>query len=192
METRYLILPGVGNSGPQHWQTRWERSDARFRRVQQRDWDNPDRSEWTFALERVVEASGADVVLVAHSLGCLLVAHWAQETRRRIRAAFLVALPDPSGPNFPPQATGFSPLPREKLPFPSVVLASSDDPYASVDFAERYSSRWGSTLIRVGAAGHINASSNLGDWPEGRRVLESLVGEQDAAISQRSPLTDSG
>lgn len=176
MNPSYLVLPGVGGSGPQHWQTLWERSDARFQRVQQRDWDNPVCSEWVSALERAVQASGPDVVLVAHSLGCLLAAHWAEETRLKIQAALLVAVPDPSGPNFPPQATGFFPLPQKKLPFRSILVAGADDPYGSIDFAGRCSSLWGSTFKHVGAAGHINASSNLGEWPEGRRFLESLVG----------------
>lgn len=175
MDTRYLILPGVGNSGPQHWQTLWEQGDAKFERVQQKDWDNPVCSAWVSTLDTAVAASGPDVILVAHSLGCLLVAHWAQKTRHRVRAAFLVAAPDPSGANFPPQAIGFAPLPRRRLSFPSVLLSSSDDPYASIEFARQRSSDWGSTFIDVGAAGHINASSGLGDWPQGRCVLESLA-----------------
>jgi predicted alpha/beta hydrolase family esterase len=175
MNPRYLVLPGVGGSGPEHWQTLWERCDTRFQRVQQRDWDNPVCSAWVSALEGAVKASGPDVVLVAHSLGCLLAAHWAEETHLKIRAALLVAVPDPSGPNFPQQATGFFPLPQKKLPFQSLLVASSDDPYGSIDFAGRCSSVWGSTFKNVGAAGHINASSNLGEWSEGRRLLESLV-----------------
>ena len=87
MHTSFLIIPGYGNSGPEHWQSLWQQQDARFRRVEQRDWWSPQCSEWVATLERAVAASGPDTVLVAHSLGCGLVAHWAAQTRQRIRAA---------------------------------------------------------------------------------------------------------
>src|SRR5262245_41734033 len=105
---RYLVLPGIGNSGPGHWQTRWERSDPAFVRIRQRDWDSPVRDEWVRALEQQVRAGD---VLVAHSLACLVVAYWAQKTKIVVQGALLVAVPDPSGPAFPKQAAGFSMLP---------------------------------------------------------------------------------
>ena len=115
MHTTFLIIPGYGNSGPEHWQSLWQQQDARFRRVEQRDWWSPQCSEWVAALERAVTASGPDTVLVAHSLGCGLVAHWAAQTRQRIRAAMLVAPPDPEGPAAELNIQGFVPVPDPKL-----------------------------------------------------------------------------
>jgi uncharacterized protein len=171
-----LILPGIGNSGRQHWQTLWAAANPEFRRLQQRDWDHPKRDEWVEALElAVAHQAGAETVLVAHSLACLTVAHWAAQTRYRTRAALLVAVPDPEGANFPKQAQGFSPVPLEPFAFKSVVVTSLDDPYASLQYSQRCAEAWGATLVNVGKAGHINASSGLGGWPEGFRLLQELM-----------------
>ena len=176
MKPTVLILPGLSNSGPLHWQTLWEQHDPAFKRVQQRDWENPDCAEWAAALEREVEQAGPDVVLVAHSLACLLVAHWAHVTKRRIKGALLVAPPDPEAITFPEQATGFSALPREPLPFASIVVCSADDPFGSCEFAAECAAAWGSRLVELGALGHINAESGLGRWDQGLQLLASLVG----------------
>ena len=170
-----LILPGIGNSGPQHWQSLWEASDARMRRVQQRDWDRPVCADWCSALEVAVAASGPRTVLVAHSLACLMVAHWAARTSLTVAGALLVAVPDPSGPAFPAEATGFGDVPMQALGFPSVVVASSDDPYGSPAWAAHCATAWGSRLVELGPKGHINAASGLGDWPEGRTLMAALA-----------------
>jgi predicted alpha/beta hydrolase family esterase len=178
---RFLILPGFGDSGPHHWQTLWEKRDPRFKRVKQRDWDHPDRVEWVGALGRAIADYPGDMVLVAHSLACLLVAHWTLASqprmRGRVRAAFLVAPVDPNGPAFPADATGFAPVPLFPLPFPSVVVASTNDPYSGVGYAAGLAQAWGSRCEIAGAKGHLNAESGLGDWPEGLALLESLVRE---------------
>lgn len=174
-----LIVPGIGNSGPRHWQTLWERQHPEWRRVQQRDWDRPVRDEWLQALESAMAEAPAPSVLVAHSMGCLLVAHWAQRSSLPVRAALLVAVPDPEGPCFPPAAQGFQPVPSEKLRFPSLVVASSDDPFGSVAHARRCATDWGSAFIEIGAVGHINADSGLGDWPAGLELLERLLTLRD-------------
>lgn len=175
IDTTVLILPGIGNSGPDHWQSRWERANPGFVRVQQRDWDNPVCDEWVGVLEQSVARAGADVVLVAHSLACLLVARWADGTRLKVRGALLVAPPDPDGPNFPGKAIGFSPMPLSSLGFPSVVVASTNDPYADPAFAERAAMAWGSRFVSIGASGHINARSGLGDWDEGFSMLRRFL-----------------
>ncbi|MEK1907278.1 MAG: alpha/beta fold hydrolase [Pseudomonas sp.] len=175
MSTRFLILPGYGDSGPTHWQSLWQQGDAQFRRVEQQDWLNPVCSDWVMALEQAVADSGADTVLVAHSLGCSLVAHWAAQTRLPIRGALLVAPPDPQGPAAELNLQGFAPLPPQALGFPSLLVASSDDPYGSLDYARAAAQRWGSRLQLIGAYGHINGDSGLGDWPEGRALLQSLL-----------------
>jgi predicted alpha/beta hydrolase family esterase len=170
-----LIVPGIGNSGPQHWQTLWEQRHPRWRRVQQRDWDRPVRDEWLQGLDSAMAEAPTPSVLVAHSMGCLLVAHWAQRSFVPVRAALLVAVPDPDGPFFPPAAQGFQPVPPMKLRFPSLVVASTDDPFGSVAYARRCATDWGSAFVDVGAAGHINVDSGLGDWPAGLALLERLL-----------------
>jgi predicted alpha/beta hydrolase family esterase len=108
---------------------------------------------------------------VAHSLGCLLVAHWGSRFAGKIMGALLVAVPDPRGANFPTRARGFAPLPTAPLPFASIVVASTDDPYADMQFAQAHADSWGSQIINIGAKGHINAASGLDDWPQGRALL---------------------
>jgi len=178
---QYLVMPGIGDSGPHHWQTLWEKRDPRFKRVKQRDWDYPDRVEWVSALGRAIADYPGDLILVAHSLACLLVAHWTLTSqprmRGRVRGAFLVAPVDPGGPAFPVTATGFAPVPLSPLPFPSLVVASTNDPYASVAYAAGVAQAWGSRCEIAGAKGHLNSESGLGEWPEGLELLESLVRE---------------
>lgn len=170
-----LILPGFGNSGPQHWQSQWQAAEPAFHRLAQRDWEHPVCLEWQAVLEQAVTDAGSEVVLVAHSLGCLLVAHWAVHSKQQIRGALLVAVPDPAGPEFPAQASGFAPVPMQPLPFPSIVVASSDDPYGSIDHVRACANAWGSRRVEIGAAGHINAASGLGDWQQGFDLLRNLT-----------------
>ena len=169
-----LILPGIGNSGPDHWQSHWEQARNNYIRVNQSDWDNPKCADWVAALEGSVKRSGADTILVAHSLACLLVAHWAAQTNLPITAAFLVAVPNPKGPAFPTQAIGFDRLPIQRLPFKSMIIASTNDPYGGVAYAEERAAIWGSDLVNIGAAGHINSASGLGAWPAGHILLQQL------------------
>lgn len=174
MSAPVLVLPGIGNSGPQHWQTLWEQSQPDFRRVAQRDWDFPVCAEWVAAIEQAVRQAGPDVVLLAHSLGCLALAHWAAGEHSPIRAALLVAVPDARGNNFPPQAAGFADTPEQAFPFRSTVVASADDPYGSPENAARLARAWGSRFVEIGQCGHINADSGLGAWPAGYALLQEL------------------
>ena len=174
MTTPVLILPGLGNSGPEHWQSRWETLHPEFQRLQQRDWEQPRYADWCEALEQAVAAAPQAPVLVAHSLGCLLVAHWARETRQPVKAALLVAPPDLENPACPTGPQGFAPLPTTPLPFPSTLVASRDDPYGDIVFAARCAALWGSRFVDAGYCGHINADSGLGDWPWGQDLLHRL------------------
>ncbi len=179
---RVLIVPGYTNSGPEHWQTLWERARPCFRRVEQVDWDHPVKSSWIDALDRAVTAESGPVCLVAHSLGCATVAHWAAERPHAwVRAALLVAPADVDREDFPSAVVGFRPMPLIPLPFPSVVVASSDDPYVSLERARGFAERWGSRLIEAGAKGHINTAAGFGPWPEGERILAQLLEELDHA-----------
>ena len=173
--TRALILPGLYDSGPEHWQSLWERDDPTFVRVVQRDWETPIRQEWVGVLETAVGAAGDDVVLIAHSAGCALVAFWAAATSLRVRGALLVAPSDTEAPSYPIGPTGWRPLPLVPLPFPSIVVASSNDEFATLDRARLFADSWGSRLVDLGAAGHINAESGLGCWPRGRELLAELL-----------------
>ncbi len=176
MPAAVLILPGIGNSGPLHWQSIWQQLHPEFVRVQQRDWDNPVCEEWVAAIEKAVRHVGPDVVLVAHSLACLVVAHWAANPHSPIKAALLVAVPNCTGPNFPAEAAGFSETPAQPLSFQSIVVVSKDDPYGSPEYSEQLAAAWGSRVVHIGSCGHINANSGLGAWPEGYELLSQLRG----------------
>jgi predicted alpha/beta hydrolase family esterase len=131
--------------------------------------------DWVAAIERQLPQDATQTVIVAHSLGCLAVAHWAVQSSRAVLGALLVAVPDPASIAFPREAaTGFAPLPAARLPFPSIVVSSTNDPYGSADYARACAQTWGSELADAGAKGHLNAASNLGDWPEGFRLLETI------------------
>ncbi|PTB19840.1 hypothetical protein C9I57_15705 [Trinickia symbiotica] len=176
MSRRFLIVPGYGNSGPTHWQSLWEATKpGDWSRIKVEDWDHAVCDEWVAAIDNEVRALGPDVIVVAHSLGCLAVAHWAARHARAIRGALLVAVPDPSAPAFPRAFTvGFSAVLSSRLPFPSIVVASNDDPYGSIGHAQSCANVWGSEFVDVGAHGHINAASQLEDWAEGYQLLQRL------------------
>jgi predicted alpha/beta hydrolase family esterase len=171
-----ILLPGIGGSGAAHWQTMWERADPSLIRFDPADWDLPDLDDWLAALDRAIDATDEPPILIAHSLACLLVAHWAARPgARTIRGAFLVAAPDPDGPAFPAShAASFRDVPDAPLPFPTLVVASVDDPYASVEHVRNQASVWNAGLVVAGALGHMNEASNLGDWPLGMMLLEAF------------------
>jgi len=170
-----LIMPGIGGSGPLHWQSRWEALEPAYQRVRVPDWDRPELSAWLGSLDAAVKSLSAPPIIVAHSLGCLAVAHWAR-AGGQARAALLVAAPDPGGPEFPAIAQSFTPVPLARITFATRVVASRNDAYGSFEFAERMAAAWGSAFTDVGHAGHINADSDLGDWAVGRALLAELVG----------------
>ena len=179
MSETVLIMPGIHNSGPEHWQSLWEAENPSFRRIEVDDWDNPVCASWVEAIDRAVQAASAPAVIVAHSLGCLPVIEWALQGRAQegadVRAAMLVSVPDVDGPNFPPQACGFGPVALRRLPFRSMVVSSVDDPYGTHAYRQRCADAWGSEFVSVGAAGHINAKSGLGAWEEGKALLHRLL-----------------
>jgi predicted alpha/beta hydrolase family esterase len=171
-----LVLPGFGGSGPDHWQTIWEQQGPGYRRVEQRDWDNPVLVEWLDQLERAIEACSSPPVLVAHSLACSLVAHFSRERKPEIAAGFLVSPADVDEiSQFYTELESFAPMPLEPLPFPTTLVASTDDLYVLVNRAESFAAAWGSELHMLEGAGHINADSDLGDWAHGRRLLGELL-----------------
>lgn len=172
---RTLILPGWQNSGPEHWQSRWELLHG-FVRVQQSDWNLPLRGDWMVCLEEAVLDSPAPVALVAHSLGCQLVAAWAEHSKYTHRAAcaLLVAPPDTARGDMPSPLSSWRRIPTDPLPFPARVLFSEDDPFCTADRARAMAAHWHAPVCSVGPRGHINAESGLGDWPEGLGQLNAL------------------
>lgn len=174
---RLLIIPGLNNSGPEHWQTLWEARFAGCVRVAQQDWTTPRREDWVKGIEAAVAAAPEPAILIAHSLGCLAVAHWAATgTVGAIRAALLVAPPWLGRPDANPAvAASFLPEPTARLPFRSIVVASRNDPYGPIDRAQALAEAWGSEFVDVGALGHINADSGLRDWPQGQSLLRRLM-----------------
>ena len=174
---RFLTLPGRGGAAPGHWQSRWERACA-MRRVEQSDWRWPRRGDWMARLdEALLEDDGATpAVLVAHGLGCHLVASWAAHSRltARVAAALLVAPPDTEAPGAPLHAS-WRPMTRRALPFASAVVASADDPCCAVERAHALAHDWGSDCIVAGAAGSLDEAAGLGDWRAGRALLGVLL-----------------
>jgi predicted alpha/beta hydrolase family esterase len=172
-EVTVLTIPGLWNSGTEHWQSYWERSYG-YRRVLQREWETPDRAEWVATLEAAAAATTGPLVLAGHSLGCTLIAYWSAATRHatRVRGVLLVAPSDVEAPSYPSGTTGFTPMPHAPLAFPAIVAASTDDPYVTMPRAESFAAAWGARFVSVGAKGHINSDSRLGMWPEGHALLE--------------------
>jgi uncharacterized protein len=172
---RVLLLPGWLNSGPGHWQSRWE-SGHGFERVEQADWLWPRRGDWMARLDEVLLASPQPAVLAAHSLGCHLVAAWAAHSQhtRLVQGALLVAPPDLDRDDQPPQLAPWRPSKRQRLPFAAHVVFSEDDPFSSAECARTLARDWGAAASSLGAAGHINGESGLGDWPQGLVWLQAL------------------
>lgn len=177
---RVLLLPGWRNSGPAHWQSRWEALYGDCR-VDQDDWLWPKRGDWMARLDEVLLETDRQAVLVAHSLGCHLVAAWAAHSTHasRVVAAMLVAPSDTERSDMPPNLFNWRPIVRATLPFASLAVISSDDPNCSLHRAAQMAVDWGSETIDIGAHGHINADSGLLDWPQGRLMLSTLLERSD-------------
>lgn len=176
METIYLTVPGVTNSSPQHWQSLWEREfPERFRRIEQKEWDTPVCADWIEKIESDVQEENPKlVVLVAHSLGCTAVAHWARKFGTQIKGALLVAPSDCEAASYNFDTKGFAPVPFDKLPFRSLVAAGTNDEYVSLTRARQFADAWGSEFVNVGAKGHINFAAGFGEWNEGLELLKRL------------------
>lgn len=175
-EPKILLLPGWQNSDPGHWQSRWEAIYGDHR-VDQHDWMRPLRGDWCARLEEEVLAAAGPVVLVAHSLGCILVAAWASHSTHagKVRAALLVAPGDVERDDLRQMIPGWAPIVRQPLPFPSLMIAAEDDPYCDAARSRQLAGDWGAGFIDAGKRGHINSESGLGDWPEGRQRLNDLL-----------------
>jgi predicted alpha/beta hydrolase family esterase len=174
-----LTVPGLGDSGAGHWQTIWEQRRPDCLRVQLGMWDDPVRNVWISRLDQAVSAAQGPVVLVAHSLGCHAVLWWTKllgsAVPGNVVGALLVAPPDVDRDDVAPALARFAPTPQAILPFPTIVVASSDDPWSDPERSEELAARWGATFVLLEGEGHINAASGLAEWPEGQDLLEDLL-----------------
>lgn len=172
-EADLLFVPGLGGSGPHHWQSRWAEKLSTGRAIDLPNPDNPSCGAWTRAIIDAVNACQQPVVLIAHSLGSIAVVHAARSLQAKptaaspVRAAFLVAPPARrtlSDAVFDP---AFGDIPSAPLPFPALVIASRNDPWATMEESESMALDWGAQIVDAGESGHLNAESGHGPWPEG-------------------------
>jgi uncharacterized protein len=203
-----LLVPGLDNSGPGHWQTVWEQQRTDCRRVQLGLWDDPNRNVWISRIDQAVSSAEGPVILVAHSLGCQAVAWWAAllgpSLPGKVIGALLVAPPDVERPGTPESVARFAPTPRVPLAFPTIVVASTDDGWCSPEAAQDLATAWNAAFVLLEGEGHINAASGVGDWIEGQALLDRLsqapqqkrrsanavhIGGASGAAGSISPLT---
>ena len=170
----YLIVPGLNNSGPKHWQSFWAKSLPGAVRVEQRDWDNPQKGEWVETLDKTVRQLKGDTILVAHSLGSVTTVFWLLQAQERhelpanIKGAFLVA---PADTDVVESISNFAPMPLGRLPVPACIVGSENDSYMTYDRAKFFAKSWGAKLFNAGALGHINSDCDLREWEQGRAFL---------------------
>ncbi|MBV2142852.1 alpha/beta hydrolase [Falsochrobactrum sp. TDYN1] len=173
-----LIIPGYTNSGPDHWQSRWESRLSTARRVQQAEWTKPVKEDWVEQLVRAAIEATKPIVLVAHSLGVATAIHAIPQIQHKVAGAFFVTPPDVSNEKIRPKhLMTFGPYPRDPLPFPAITVVSRNDPFSSFEAAEGVVKDWGALLIDAGESGHINAESGHGPWPEGSMVFAQFMAQ---------------
>jgi predicted alpha/beta hydrolase family esterase len=189
-----LTVPGFGNSGPTHWQTLWEQSRLDTRRVELGMWDTPHRNAWVTKLDQAISQAQAPVILVGHSLGCQAISWWASLSPQPygwpVAGALLVAPADVDRPDIPSELSTFAPASRAPLPFPSILVASADDPWIELARARSLAADWGSHFVDAGAQGHLNAASGLGWWPEGQELLDRVIAASGGPHGEARTPTD--
>ena len=169
---RIIIVPGWRNSGAEHWQSLWMDLLPQAERVVQDDWLTPKREDWVRTLEAQILSRPEPAIVVAHSLGCIATSHVSGQAAAHIQSALLVA---PADPERRAHLADFAPVPHQTLPYRSIVVASSNDPYCPIRLAGAYARAWGSEFVRLQNAGHINVESGHGQWPLGLALLQSLI-----------------
>jgi predicted alpha/beta hydrolase family esterase len=181
-----VLVPGWHGSGPGHWQAIWRSEHPDWRWVEQRDWEVPDCDEWVNRLGEVVADCSGPVVIVAHSLACVAFAHWVggsrEQVREKVQGAFLVAPADVVREKAPTEIRSFAPVPKNRLPIPTMLIASENDPCMQLSAARRLAVLWRSTFVNAGAAGHINVASGHGPWPMGKTLLNGFVQDLAAPV----------
>jgi predicted alpha/beta hydrolase family esterase len=182
MKNNVLVVSGLWDSGPEHWQTHWMKDHPAWAKVAHRDFAAPLRDEWVAELDAAIAACDGPPVLLAHSLGCMLVAQWAQSgSALHIAGAMLVAPSDVEAASYPIHPNDFAPVPMAPFSFPSLVVASTDDEYAAIARSRAFAKAWGSDIVEVPDAGHLNGDSGYGPWPEGLAMLEKFTARLTSA-----------
>lgn len=174
-----IFVAGYGNSVNGHWQEIWHKQSTNSYWVEQQDWEHPNRDDWVETLNKLVQSIEGPILFITHSLGGSTINEWAQQYTANILGALIVAAPDVQRYDFPKEITGYGNLPLNALPFPSLMLSSSNDPYASLERALLFAKHWGSKFINVGDLGHINTASNIENWPEGKKHLTQFIDSLD-------------
>ncbi|KFF16102.1 RBBP9/YdeN family alpha/beta hydrolase [Flavobacterium hydatis] len=184
MEANLLILPGLGDSGEKHWQIYWLKKFKNATKLVQDNWDEPVLKDWLERLNEIISKIDKPTILVAHSLAVSLVMHWAKTNNNpHIIGALLVAPADVDSPiHTPDSIRNFSPIPTTKLQFPSIVVGSQNDEYATIERTAYFAQVWGSDFVDVGLRGHINSASDLEYWEEGQEILKQLIEKIDIKI----------
>jgi len=171
---KYFTIPGYGGSSEEHWQTYFERSLPNCERIEQANWDKPECSEWVKTVaDKITAWKDSDIIIIAHSLGCITLAHWVDRFQRKVKAALLVAPPDLESQT--DNLHDFKPTPLIRLPFPTILVASDNDPWCPKEKAELLANHWGSQFILLEQAGHINAQAGFGKWDEGLELVNRLA-----------------
>lgn len=172
-----VFVAGYQNSLDGHWQEVWHSETKNSYWVEQTNWNYPNCSDWVETLNTLIQSLQGPIVLITHSLGGSTVAEWCKkhpESTSNVLGAFMVAVPDVLRSDFPQQISGYESPPSQKLPFPSIALASTNDPYSNFDRAEMFAQQWGSELINLGDLEHIS-NRNLVDWPQGKVLLQDFL-----------------
>ncbi|MDX2360169.1 MAG: alpha/beta hydrolase [Crocinitomicaceae bacterium] len=171
-----INIPGLHNSDENHWQTQLEQSDPlNFIRVHQENWDEPDCDTWINQIEGELKGfNHSELILIGHSIGCMSIVKWFEKFGHKIKGALLVAPSDSEKDNYPSYISGFVPIPRIKLPFPTIVVASTNDHVTSLQRAKEFAANWGSELIVLEDADHIETKSGFGNWPLSNELIKDL------------------
>jgi len=171
-----INIPGLHNSSEEHWQSYFEETQPdQFIRVDQENWDEPDCGTWIDKIESELEnLNYSGLILIGHSIGCMAIVKWYEKFGHEIKGALLVAPSDSERDNYPSYITGFVPIPDKRLPFPTIVVASDNDHVTEIERSREFAKNWGSKLVIIENAGHIEPKSGFGDWPEGLELIKEL------------------
>ncbi len=177
MKTTFLIVPGYTNSGPEHWQSYLERKYQNVLRVQQDNWQSPQRDAWRDRLQETIESVSGDVFLVGHSCGAVAISQWAEKYHNsRVQGALLVAPADVDDPHTLEAIKIQRPLALQRLSFPATLVCSDNDEFLSPQRAAWLATHWGARLVTLAGAGHIHTAAGYGEWPEGEKMIQQLSG----------------
>ncbi len=173
--TYYFTLPGLGGSDENHWQSLFEKALPNVKRIEQGDWDNPACEEWIKTVDEAIDGYDlSKVVFITHSLGGITLSHWFNKYQKKIKGALIVAPPNLDTVPLELGLDSFVPVPKNQIPFPTILVASTNDPWADLDASKSLAGNWGSDFVNAGDLGHINTASGIGEWPEGLKILEQL------------------